>query len=155
MYHIPPHLWVKVAVHQIKGAAARWTQAVGDRLRLVNWSEFTVMFMERFGRDQQESLIRQFFRIRQHGSVSEYVEQFSELVDQLVAYGHSTDPLYYTMRFVDGLCDDIRSAVIIHRPSSIDTACSLTLLQEEVATQGALTTPGPSPCGQADIFFPR
>jgi len=40
-------------------------------------------------------LIRQLFHIRQSGSVADYVSQFSELLDQLVAYGHVTDPIYY------------------------------------------------------------
>jgi hypothetical protein len=50
--------------------------------------------------------------------VAEYVAQFSELLDQLIAYGHSTDPLYYTTRFVDGLRDDIHSTVLVQRTSS-------------------------------------
>lgn len=132
MYNIPPDLRVRVVVSQIKGVAARWTQAVEARLKLVDWVGFTKLFMDRFGRDQQELLFRQFFRLKQLNSVAAYVEEFSGLVDQLVAYSHSTDPLYYTTRFIDGLCDDIRSIVLVHRPSSLDSACSLALLQDEV-----------------------
>jgi hypothetical protein len=40
--------------------------------------------------------------------------------------------LYYTTRFVDGLRDDIHSTVLVQRPSSFDTTCTLALLQEEV-----------------------
>ena len=71
--------------------------------------------------------------IRQTSPVSEYVERFTELVDQLIAYGHSTDPMYYTIRFIDGLRDEIRSTVPVQRPPTLDTACSLAKLQEEVA----------------------
>ena len=71
--------------------------------------------------------------IRQTSTVSEYVERFTELVDQLIAYGHSTDPMYYTIRFIDGLRDEIRSTVPVQRPPTLDTACSLAKLQEEVA----------------------
>lgn len=35
------------------------------------------------------------------------MDRFSELVDQLVTYEHTTVPLYYTMRFMDGLRNDI------------------------------------------------
>jgi hypothetical protein len=90
------------------------------------------MVHDRFGRDQHELLIRQLFHIRQTGSVSEYVEQFAQLVDQLSAYTSSTDPLFYTMRFIDGLRDDIKSIVLIQRPQDLDTACVLASLQEEV-----------------------
>jgi hypothetical protein len=41
------------------------------------------------------------------------------------------DPLYYTTRFIDGLCDDIKYVIIVQRPPNLDTACCLALLQEE------------------------
>jgi hypothetical protein len=48
-------------------------------------------------REQHESLIRELFHISQTGSVSDYVEQFASLIDELAAYESHTDPLYYTM----------------------------------------------------------
>jgi hypothetical protein len=76
-------------------------------------------------------LIRQLFHIKQSSSVADYVEQFVQLVDQLSAYTSSTDPLYYTLRFIDGLREDIRSIVLVQRPQDLDTACVLAALQEE------------------------
>ena len=73
-------------------------------------------------------MIRQLYHIRQTSIVADYVERFSELVDQLIAYEHSTDPMYYTICFMDGLHDNIRSIVLVQRPSSLDTAYSLALL---------------------------
>lgn len=61
------------------------------------------------------------------------MSQFTELVDQLTAYASSTDPLYYTMKFVDGLKDDVKSAITIQWPPDLDTACSFALVQEETA----------------------
>jgi hypothetical protein len=40
------------------------------------------------------------------------------------------------MRFVDGLRDDIKSMVMIQRPSTLDSACALALVQEEVVVSG-------------------
>jgi hypothetical protein len=37
-----------------------------------------------------------------------------------------------TTRFIDGLRDNVKSAVIIQRPTDLDTACALAILQEEV-----------------------
>lgn len=51
-------------------------------------------------------------------------------MDLLVTYEHTTDPLYYTMRFIDGLRADIKSVILVQRPGDLDTACSLALLQE-------------------------
>jgi hypothetical protein len=63
--------------------------------------------------------------------MSEYVEQFASLVDELAAYESRTDPLYYTMRFVDGLRHDIKAVIMVHHPPNLNVACALALMQEE------------------------
>jgi hypothetical protein len=68
--------------------------------------------------------------------VTEYVDQFSILIDQLVAYEAEANPLYYATRFVDGLKEEIRAIVMIQRPSTLDTACALALVQEKVMDLG-------------------
>jgi hypothetical protein len=87
-----------------------------------------VMVHDRFGRDQHEALIWQLFHIRHIGLVAEYVEKFSVLVDQFLAYEVEPNPIYDAMRFVDGLTEDIKSIVMIHRPATLDTACALALV---------------------------
>jgi hypothetical protein len=131
MYDTEYHMWVKVASMHFEGKAYRWLQSVERRLRHMAWEEFCSLIHERFGREQHESLIRQLFHIRQNGSVSEYVEQFAALADELAAYESRTDPLYYTMRFIDGLKHDIKSVIMVQRPTSLDSACALALVQEE------------------------
>jgi hypothetical protein len=58
------------------------------------------------------------------------------LVDQLNAYQHMSDPLYYTLKFVDGLRDDIKAVVMLQRPKDFDTAVVLAQLQEEASELG-------------------
>jgi hypothetical protein len=65
------------------------------------------------------------------GTVAKYVERFSQLVDQLAAYESIENTLYFTMRFIDGLRDDIKPMVMIQRPSNLDSAYALALVQEE------------------------
>jgi hypothetical protein len=64
--------------------------------------------------------------------VYEYVKQFSALVDQLVSYDANTNCIYYAMHFVNGLCEEIKYVVMIQCPSTLDTACALALVLEEV-----------------------
>lgn len=132
MYAVEPAMWIKVATMHFTGLAARWLQSAERKLAHATWPDLCKMIRDRFGRDQHESLIRQLFHIRQTSSVAEYVESFSQLVDQLDAYHSVTDPLYYTMRFLDGLKDDIKNVVSVQRPSDLDTTSALALLQEEV-----------------------
>lgn len=79
-------------------------------------------------------LIRQFYTIQQIGSVLEYIEQFETIVNHLTSYCDSIHPYYFLTRFVEGLRPDIRAVVLVQRPPDLDTACSLALLQEEVAS---------------------
>jgi hypothetical protein len=56
------------------------------------------------------------FNIRQTSSVQDYIDRFASLIDQLVAYGRFIDPVFFSMRFVDGLRSDIRNPVHMQRP---------------------------------------
>jgi hypothetical protein len=132
MYDVDPKVWVCVATMHFKGPATRWLQSINHHIRAVSWKELCSWIHDRFGRDQHESLIRQLFHIKKLGTMQEYIDKFSELVDQLVAYEHSSDFRYYTTRFVDGLKDDVKSVVLVQRPTDLDTAYTLALLQEEV-----------------------
>ena len=84
-------------------------------------------------------LLRRLFQICQNGPVTEYIDQFVALVDELKAYAKHPDPLYYTQRFIDGLHDEIKAVVLVQRPSTLDTACILAQLQEEA--MGAIKRP--------------
>jgi hypothetical protein len=64
------------------------------------------------------------------------VDRFAELVDQLASYENNPDPLHFTMRFIDGLREDLRAPVLIQRPTDLDTAYVLAKLQEEVVVPG-------------------
>jgi hypothetical protein len=114
------------------GPTARWLQSIEHRAKYFTWDQFCKFVHDRFGRDQYEILIRQLFHIQQTGPVADYIEQFTQLVDQLAAYTSTTDPMYYTLQFIDGLRDDIKSVVLVQHPQDLDTAFVLAALQEEV-----------------------
>lgn len=133
MYSVEKSMWIKVASMHFEGTAARWLQSVTKRLAQASWVDICRMIHDRFGKEQHETLIRQIYHIKQTGSVTKYVENFCVLVDHLAAYEASTDQLYYTIRFIDGLKDDIQSVVMVQRPPDLDTACSLAMVQEEAA----------------------
>jgi hypothetical protein len=132
MYSVDTSVWIRIARMHFTGSAARWLQSVECHLSRISWEQFGHMVMDRFRKDQHEVLIRQLFHVRQTTTVSDYVDRFSQLIDQLHAYSPNSDPLYYIMRFLDGLWDDIRSVVMVQRPRDLDTAYVLAQLQEEV-----------------------
>ncbi|CAN6333957.1 unnamed protein product [Urochloa humidicola] len=133
MYQVDPADWLRVSSMHFAPLVARWFQAIERKHTSLSWPLFCRLLHDRFGKEQHENLLRQLFRIKQTGSVAEYIEEFSSIVDQLDAYDLVSDPLYFTTRFVEGLRDDIRSVVLVQRPSELDSACTIALLQEEVA----------------------
>lgn len=78
-------------------------------------------------------LIRQFYSIKQITTGSDFIERYETLMNHLVSYSENTHPYFFLTQFVEGLRADIRSVVLVQRPPDLDTACSLALLQEEVA----------------------
>ncbi|RLN13205.1 hypothetical protein C2845_PM09G13910 [Panicum miliaceum] len=90
------------------------------------------MVLDRFGKDQHELLVRQMISVRQTGSLSDYIDHFFELYDQLAAYQTAADPMYFTMQFIEGLRADIQAVVLLQRPRDLDTAIVLAQLQNEV-----------------------
>jgi hypothetical protein len=110
-----------------RGTAARWFESIHHPDQ-IPWPDFCKMLHDRFGHDQRDRLSRQMFHIHQTSTVLKYVEWFSSLFNQLKAYQIEPDMHYYTTCFVDGLRHDIRVAVAIQHPSTLDTAYVLTLL---------------------------
>jgi hypothetical protein len=64
--------------------------------------------------------------------VEDYVQCFSDLVDQMQAHGTQFDPLHYLTKFLDGLFPTVRMLVAIQQPQDLDTAYTLALLYEEL-----------------------
>jgi hypothetical protein len=131
-YAIPIERWVRLAVMNFEGSATYWVQSMESRIREMNWESLCVALETRFGRDQHNTLIRHFYHIRQTNSVPEYIENFDQLIQQLLAHENHLSSAMITTRFIDGLKDEIKSVVIIQRPADLDTACSLAMLQEDV-----------------------
>jgi hypothetical protein len=79
-----------------------------QRIFAADWPTFSAVVHERFSRDQHELLLHQLFNIRHTSTVTNYIDRFIALVEQLSSYTTNPDPLYFTTRFIDGLRDDIR-----------------------------------------------
>jgi hypothetical protein len=62
-------------------------------------------------------------------------------MNHLVSYCDTTHPYYLLTCFIEGLRADIRAVVMVQRPTDLDTACSLALLQEEVMEGESISPP--------------
>ncbi|KAK1696848.1 hypothetical protein QYE76_013545 [Lolium multiflorum] len=114
------------------GAAATWLESFLVQFPQAGWQEFVQGVMARFMRNQQQVLLRCLYHISQTTTVEDYVQRFSDLVDQLQAHGTQSDPLHYLTKFLDGLFPAVRVLVAIQQPQDLDTAYTLALLYEEL-----------------------
>jgi uncharacterized protein YukE len=74
-YVVPVQRWVRMAVMHFEGSALYWVQAMEAWVREMNWESLCAALNTRFGRDQHNTLIRQFYHIRQTNSVVDYVDK--------------------------------------------------------------------------------
>jgi len=63
--------------------------------------------------------------------VLEYQAAFETLAHGMLLYNPAYDDTFFITRFVGDLRDDIRSALLLHRPYDVDTASALALIQEQ------------------------
>jgi hypothetical protein len=64
MYVVELDVCVRVATMHFEGPTARWLQSMHHRIRHAIWTEPCSWIHDRFGQDQQESLICQLFHIK-------------------------------------------------------------------------------------------
>ena len=67
--------------------------------------------------------------IRQVDILSKYIEKFDDLVHQILAHDSKFSSATITNWLIDGLKDEIKVVVLVHRSSILDT--SIALLHEE------------------------
>lgn len=103
VYEVDPHLWIPYSTMHLSGSAALWFQTVQSTVHNLSWEEFGATVCAKFDRDEHIHLLRQFFHIRQHSHVNEYIEQFCHLIHQLLAHDPTIATSVITNRFVDGL----------------------------------------------------
>lgn len=63
--------------------------------------------------------------------MSEYIQQFEKLRNQLLLYNSALDENFFIDEFIEGLKAEYRAAIRLHLPADMDTACLLAMLQEE------------------------
>uniref|UniRef100_A0ACD5WIN7 Uncharacterized protein n=1 Tax=Avena sativa TaxID=4498 RepID=A0ACD5WIN7_AVESA len=114
------------------GDAATWLESFLPKSPHPTWIEFSSAVQTRFCRNQHQILVRRMFHICQTTTVQDYVERFTQLLDQISAFETQPDPIHYLTRFLDGLKPAVRVLVAIQRPMDLDTAYSLALLYEEL-----------------------
>ncbi|CAN6326944.1 unnamed protein product [Urochloa humidicola] len=131
IYSVSEHLKHRFAALNFEKTAETWFQTIELKSRFTSWEELHTAVCARFDKDQYQLCLKQLDNLKQTSSVADYHSQFEQLAHNILLYNSNYNDTYLVVRFLNGLRDDIRAPIALHRPKDVDTAASLALLQEE------------------------
>ena len=134
MYHIPMHLWSQFATIHFKGSAELWLQTYEAQHSDsdISCAELCIAVESKFGKDLYHNAMHDLLQIKQTADVQEYYDRFQNAMHKVLVHNKSLDDVFFVSKFMQGLNPDIRSAIILHKPRTVDVALSLALMQASV-----------------------
>lgn len=96
---------------------------------------------EKFGRDKYQQCLEELENHKQIGEVEEYYNRFEELMHKVLVHNRSYDETYFVTKFVGGLKSEIKMAIKLHRPRTVDVALSLAKTHEELIQEATNAKP--------------
>lgn len=76
--------------------------------------------------------MRDLLAIRKTEDVLEYAGRFEQAKHRVLVHNKTIDDVFFVQKFLDGLKYNIRNAIALHKPRTVDAALSLALMQEEI-----------------------
>lgn len=132
LYQIPAGFRVAAATMYLREGAAHWYQSYKKLVGFHDWDRFCVDLLLEFECDNQRDKNRELLALKQTGSVMEYRRQFDLLVYQIRLYDPAFGGLMVVSHFVDGLKEELKAAVEIQMPTTVQQACLCAQVQEGV-----------------------
>jgi hypothetical protein len=128
LYAVHESLKTHFTALNFTGAAAIWLQTVQKQGRVTDWDSLCALVFAKFDKDQYQTQLRHLEALKQIDTVSEYQSQFDELAHGILLYNSGFEDTFFVTKFVGGLKEEIRSAILLHRPKDVDTASALALI---------------------------
>jgi hypothetical protein len=134
MYHIPMHLWAQFATIHFKGSAKLWlhTYEAQHSDDDISWAELCIAIESKFGKDLYHNAMHDLLLIKQTSDVQEYYDRFQTAMHKVLVHNKSYDDVFFVSKFLQGLNPDIRAAIALHKPRTVDATLSLALMQVSI-----------------------
>jgi hypothetical protein len=131
MYHVPMHLWSQFATIHFMGSAELRLQTYEAQHSYseITWAELCIAVESKFGKDLYHNAMHDLLQIKQTADVQVYYYRFQTAMHKVLVHNKSLDDVFFVSKFLHGLHHDIRSAIILHKPRTVDAALSLALMQ--------------------------
>ncbi|XP_063938080.1 uncharacterized protein LOC135147942 [Daucus carota subsp. sativus] len=116
---------VLCAALHMENDADIWYRTVEREKSNLLWPEFCNLVCQRFSKVGYENLVGQFNKLTQKGRVEEYITQFDELRNYVMAEEGFHRESYYIDNFISGLKDDIAQHLYNQKPKTMQEARDL------------------------------
>lgn len=120
-----------VCYSELQGSSSHLGANNSEEGQIVEWEKLCELVTEKFDKHQYQQLLKKFEALELKGSVEECQNEFERLAHGIMLYNNGYDDVYFVNRFVTGLKEEIRVVIALHRPTNVDTASALALIQEE------------------------
>ncbi|XP_074327173.1 uncharacterized protein LOC141665091 [Apium graveolens] len=117
------------ALHVENDADIWYITVERERVNLL-WPEFCNLVCQRFSKVGYENVVGQFNKLTQKGKVEDYITQFDELRNYVMAEEGFHRESYYIDNFISGLKDDIAQYLYNQRPQTMQEARDMARGQE-------------------------
>ncbi|KAK6135833.1 hypothetical protein DH2020_030441 [Rehmannia glutinosa] len=119
----------------IDGMADHWYLEYIKGKENMSWDKFTSMVLDRFLNEEGSHVIGQFNKLRQEGTVQDYILEFEELRAFMLDRVNKTHSEEYFMEsFISGLKTEIREMLELLKPQNLMDAMKLARKQESRLT---------------------
>ncbi|XP_027171840.1 uncharacterized protein LOC113771462 [Coffea eugenioides] len=114
----------------LEGKADLWYQNFKKDRGIVQWKDFGSEICRRFSTVGEADAVEEFSKLNQTSTVLAYQEKFEELRSIVMIQMPELTESYYISSFLSGLKGEIKSAVKMHRPDSLQFAFEMARWQE-------------------------
>lgn len=97
----------------------------------IEWSEFVIDLSARFKDDMGLSVVEQFNKLQQLGTIEEYIDEFDNLRSLMEQFHHVLPDPYMLESFIGGLKPAVKPFVKAFKPQTVTDAILYARLQEE------------------------
>jgi hypothetical protein len=132
LYSVDHETWANFATMHFVGNAALWLQSYEAEHDVDGWEDLCVAVHEKFGRNKHTKYLQALERCKQTQTVEKYYQKFESIRHQVLVHNKHYDEAYFVTKFLNGLRSDIRKAIRLHNPRTVDAALTLAETQEEL-----------------------
>lgn len=135
-YQTPEMYKVQMASMHFTGDATKWFSCYRVEHPDPPWPVLVNAIFERFKVRTQLNPVVQFRRVKQEGTVDDYIMEYQRAKTRLLVETGIKSEFFFVWSFISGLRDEIQNSISLFRPKTLDDAFNLALELEVAVNPG-------------------